>query len=167
MASSPQNAWKTTLLRRPLVRQHAQHVGVRVPVVDHQRLAHPLGQIDVPAEVLLLLGRRRAVPVVVQPGLADGDDPGVACQPLELVVVVVGQPGDLGRVDRDRGPDVGVPLGGGDAPARGRDGVADRDRGGHTDTAGPGHDGGDERLVGGDAGPLGDRVQVGVRVEDR
>ena len=35
-----------------LVVDHAQHVGVRVAVVDDQRLAEPLGQVDVPPERL-------------------------------------------------------------------------------------------------------------------
>ena len=45
------------LLRGALAAQDRQHVVVRVPVVDHQRLAHPLGQVDVPGERLGLHGR--------------------------------------------------------------------------------------------------------------
>ena len=44
------------VLRRALVVEHAQDVVVRVPVVDHQRLAVPLRQVDVPAEGRLLGG---------------------------------------------------------------------------------------------------------------
>jgi len=48
---------------------------VRVPVVDHQRLAGPLGDLDVLAEPPALHVGGGVVAVVVQAGLADGDDP--------------------------------------------------------------------------------------------
>ena len=94
------------LLGCALLAQDAQHVVVGVAVVDHQRLADPLGQVDVPAEVHLLVDRLGAVPVVVEARLADGDHPRVGRQPLELGIPRVVQARDLGRVDGDRGVDV-------------------------------------------------------------
>ena len=66
-------------LRGALGVQHAQHVGVRVPVVDDQRLAVPLGDRDVRPEAGLL--RRPALVAGaegVQPGLADPAHPSAA-----------------------------------------------------------------------------------------
>ena len=44
------------VLGRPLLLEDAQHVGVGVAVVDLQGLAEPLGEVDVPAEAVLLHG---------------------------------------------------------------------------------------------------------------
>ena len=62
------------LLRRAVSGQDRQHVLVRVPVVDHQRLACLLGDLDVRPEPVSLHLRRGVVPVVVQPGLTDRPD---------------------------------------------------------------------------------------------
>ena len=61
-------------VRRALLLQDAQHVGVRLPVVDHQRLAGPLRDLDVLAEPPALDVGLGVVAVVVEPGLADRDD---------------------------------------------------------------------------------------------
>ena len=62
--------------RRALLRQDAQHVGVRLAVVDHQRLAGALGDLDVLTEPPALHVGRGVVAVVVQARLADRDHPG-------------------------------------------------------------------------------------------
>ena len=59
--------------------QHVEHLGVGVAVVDHQRLAGALGEVDVPGEGVALGGRLGAAvqlarPVQVEAGLADRDD---------------------------------------------------------------------------------------------
>ncbi len=70
--------------RRSLLRQQAQHVGVRLPVVDHQRLAGALGDLDVLPEPPALDVGRGMVAVVVQPGLPDSDHPRLPGQRLDL-----------------------------------------------------------------------------------
>ena len=45
-------------LRRSLLAQHPQDIGVRIAIVNHERQSGPLGQVDMPAEVLFLKGRR-------------------------------------------------------------------------------------------------------------
>ena len=155
------------LVGRALLPQDPQHVGVRLAIVDHQRLAHPLGQRDVPAEVLLLRGRLGAVPVVVQPRFADGHHPRVGGQPLEFGVAVVVQPVDLGGVDRDGGVDVGVLPRRRHAPLRRRDRVADRDRREHPGRPRVRHRLRDERRVRGHACLVRHRVEVRMRVEHR
>ena len=57
---------------------------MRLAVVDHQRLAEPLGEPDVPPEGALLAVGRGEVPVVVEPGLPHRDDARVRGEPLDL-----------------------------------------------------------------------------------
>ena len=88
----------------PSSTQDAQHVLVGVAVVDLQRLAGALGQVDVPAERLLL--RRAALgpgAEVVEPGLADHPDPGVRREPLDLGV----RRGRARRASASRGASLG------------------------------------------------------------
>jgi len=63
----------------------SRHVFVRVAIVDHQRLARPLGDLDVRAEPVPLQPWRRALPVVVQPGLADRTNLRQPREPRDLV----------------------------------------------------------------------------------
>ena len=65
---------------------------------------------------------RSAVPVVVEPGLADGDHPRVGGQPLDLGVVGVGDRRRAGGVQGDGGGDPVVPVRGVDDPAGARRG---------------------------------------------
>ena len=61
---------------RPLLLEDAQHVVVGVTVVDLQGLAGPLGEVDVPAErILLHPNALRPGAVVVEPRLADRPAP--------------------------------------------------------------------------------------------
>ena len=90
----------TVRVGRALLLEDAQHVVVGVAVVDLQRLAGALGQVDVPAERILLhpnaLGPGA---VVVEPGLADHPHPRVRGQLLDLRVGRVEAPG-LGQPGR-------------------------------------------------------------------
>ena len=58
ISASPEKLWNTTTVRRALLGQHPQHVVVRLAVVDHQRLAGALGDLDVRAEARVLVVRR-------------------------------------------------------------------------------------------------------------
>ena len=100
------------LLGGPVRGQDGQHVVVRVAVVDHQRLASLLGDVDVRPEPVPLDGRRCAVPVVVEPSLADSADlrqrgePGDLGQHGVLLRRAGRSRGGLLRVDGHRGVDV-------------------------------------------------------------
>ena len=162
IAASPEKQWKTTAVGRALLVQDAQDVVVRVPVVDHQRLAQALGEVDVPAERALLGVPGAVVPVVVETGLADGDHPRVGGEPLDLGAVVVGERGRAGRVQGDGGGDAVVPVRGVDHPAGAREVVGDGDDAGHADRGRPVQRGDDVRGVDAAAG-----VEMGVRVDGR
>ncbi len=163
-------------VRRALLVQDRQDVGVGVAVVDHQGLAAALGDLDVGAEGRLLGGPAGLVgAVVVQSGLAERGDAG---ERGELVdggerAVEVGQERGLVGVERDRGQDAAVGLGEGGGPAGGGDVGADlderRDPGGlglvdeSADLLAPRL--GRDRLV--DRVPGGDDVEMRVGVGDR
>ncbi len=70
--------------RRSLLLQDAQHIGVRLPVVDHQGLASALGDLDVLAEPPTLDVRGGVIAVVVEPRLTDRDHPRQPGQRLDL-----------------------------------------------------------------------------------
>ena len=55
-AASPEKQCITHRSGGPSLSQHPEHVVVRVAVVDDQRLVQALGQVDVPAEAVLLRG---------------------------------------------------------------------------------------------------------------
>ena len=78
-------------LGRALLVEHPQHVVVGVAVVDHQGLVEPLGQVDVPAERLLLHGP----PLLAG---AEGVEPGLPHR--AHLVVRLGQRLDLGHAPR-------------------------------------------------------------------
>jgi len=87
--------------RRALGLQDGQHVVVRVPVVDHQRLAGLLGYVNVRAEPVPLHLRGGVVPVVVEAGLADRAHLRQRGQLGDLgqyLVPVRGRGGDRGRL---------------------------------------------------------------------
>ena len=48
-------------LRRAFGAQHVEDLGIGIAVVDHQRFAGALGQVDVPGEGLTLLRRMLAI----------------------------------------------------------------------------------------------------------
>ena len=74
-------------LGRALLVEDAQHVGVGVAVVDLQGLAEPLGEVDVPAEAVLLDGHALGAGAeVVEAGLTDDADAIVGRAPLDLGV---------------------------------------------------------------------------------
>ena len=121
-------------LGRPLGPQHIEHFSVGVAVVDHQRLARPLGQLDMPGERFGLLGGigttlQPAGPVQVQPGLPDRHHPGVGGEPLDFGLGFFRQRVGPGRVQRHGGIDPVVPFGGLGHPSRRVEIVGDRDDG--------------------------------------
>jgi len=76
-------------VRSAFSRQHVEHFSVGVPVVDHQRLAAPLGQVDMPGKRLALhAGLSAAVqaagPVEVHARLTDSHHSRTGCQLLDL-----------------------------------------------------------------------------------
>ena len=73
-------------------------------------------RLDLRLERALLVGRRRAVAVEVQAGLADRDAALVRGERLELGEVGVVEAGRLVRVPADRGVDLREALGGLAAP---------------------------------------------------
>ena len=95
--------------------EHRKDVVVSVPVVDHQRTVVAFRGLDMAAEDQLLTGDALGGTgaVVVQTGLADpanvrpGPDDAVDGLPGSQRLVV-GHPGGVVRVDRDRGDDVRV-----------------------------------------------------------
>ena len=97
-------------LGRPLLGEHAQHVVVAVAVVDLQGPVEPLGEVDVPAERVLLRGHAlRPGAVVVEPGLPHDPHPRVRREPLDLGV---------GRVETARSPPAPAPRWGAARPRR-------------------------------------------------
>ena len=147
--------------------QHVEYLGVGVAVVDHQRFAGALGEVDVPGERFLLgveLGAavQLSRPVHVESGLADRDDAWVLGQPLDDGPGLLGQRVGARRVQRDGGVDPRVEVGGLGDPPGGLEVVSDSHDRLHADGRGPVHDRDDARGVGRTAG-----VQVGVRVDQR
>ena len=109
-------------LRGAFGAQHVEHFGVGVAVVDHQRLAGALGQVDMPGERFALVGRRRAPvqpsrPVQVNPRLADRHHPRVGGQPLEFGPRGVGQRVGTGGMQRHCGKDPIIGFGSRRGPA--------------------------------------------------
>ena len=110
--------WKITVSGRALGAQHVEHLGVGVAVVDHQRLAGALGQVDVPRERLALLGRARrsrpacpastcpcpVSPIATTRGCAASRSISARAASVERV--------GAGRVQRHRGVHPRVPVGG-------------------------------------------------------
>ena len=64
-----------------------------------------MGQGQVAIEPLLLLGKRGVLPVAVQAGLADGDDPGHGRQVDDARPVVGAGLGHMVGLNADRGED--------------------------------------------------------------
>ncbi len=132
------------VLGRALLLEDPQHVVVGVAVVDLQREPEPLGEVDVPAEGLLL--RRhpfRAGPEVVEPGLPDDADPVVGREALDLVTSLRKptlrlEPGDLVGVQGDSAEQLRVPVDGVDREADAVEVAADLDEPGHPDRPGSG-----------------------------
>ena len=82
------------VLGRALLLEDPQHVVVGVAVVDLQRLAETLGEVDVPAEAVLLDGDPLGTGAeVVEPGLADDADAVVGRAALDLGIRLVETPG--------------------------------------------------------------------------
>ncbi len=81
---------------RALLLEYAQSVVARLAAVDDERLAHALRRRDVAPEARALPLELPGAAVVVEPGLADGDDPRIGGQAGELflrglrVLAVVG-----------------------------------------------------------------------------
>ena len=126
---------------RALGREHVEHLGVGVAVVDHQRLAGALGEVDVPGEGVPLGGGLGAAlqlarPVHVHAGLADRDDARVLGKPLDDGLGLLGERVGARRVQRDGGVDAGVPVGGLGHPACRLEVVGDGDDGLHADGRG-------------------------------
>ncbi len=96
------------LPRRALVGKDAQHVAVRLTVVDDQRLARLLGEADVRAEPLLLHAALRPVAVIVEARLADRAHLRQTGQARDLLERAIFGAAGLVRVDRDRGSDGGM-----------------------------------------------------------
>ena len=108
--------WKITVVGRALGAQHVEDLGVGVAVVDHQRLAGALGQVDVPRERLALLGRSAqpsSLPgqYMVHPGLPDRDHSRMGGEPLDLGLGLLGERIGARRVQRHRGVHPGIPVG--------------------------------------------------------
>jgi hypothetical protein len=146
--------------------EHLQHLPVRVPVVDDQRLAVALGDRDVRPEADLLRGPALVAGAErVQPGLADPAHPRLGGHRLDLPkrLVEVVQPRRLVGVQGHRGQHPVVTGGQVGAPARGRHVDADLHDAVDAHLGGRGEQGVD-RLG---AGLLDGDVQVGVAVEHR
>ncbi len=58
--------------------QHREEVGVRVALVQEERLVQPRGEAELELERPALVGGRREIPEVVEPAFARGDDHRVA-----------------------------------------------------------------------------------------
>src|SRR5215469_2113837 len=106
---------------------------MRVAVMNHQRLAYLLGNVDVRAEPLELYVVRCVIPVKVQPGLANGAyfrPHRQGCDFGQHGLTLCGSRGcraSLVRVDCDSGEHTGERGRALDSPARGRGVAADRD----------------------------------------
>ncbi len=163
-------------VRRALLVQDGQDVGVGVAVVDDQGLAAALGDLDVSAERGLLRGPAALVGAeVVQPGLAQRGHPGPRGELVDRGerAVEIGQARGVVGVERDRGQHPLVGLGEVGRPAGGGHVGADLDQVRDADGLGPVDELadlgarrlGDDRLVGGVAGA--DDVEMSVGVGDR
>ena len=150
---------------RTLGSEYVQYLGISVAVVDHQRLAGALGQVDVPRERLFL---RRLVsaavqlarPVHVHARLTDRDDARVLGQRFQSASGLVIEGIGAGRVQRDRGVDARVLVCGSDRPLGSFQVVRDGDYLLHADRFGTVHDLFDACRVGGAT-----RVQMGVGID--
>ncbi len=103
------------LLGCTFVVQDAQQVGVGLAVVDHQRLAEPFREIDVPAEALFLFGRLGAPvelprPIEVEAGLPHRDAARVGGEFLDLGTGGVVEAVRAGGMDGDGSVDAVVPM---------------------------------------------------------
>ncbi len=128
----PVKQWKIVRVGHSLGGQDVERVGPRVAAVDHERQPVAVRELDLGGERVPLRLAWSVVVVVVEPGLADGDDAGCVEQ--------VGDRVDAGRrlvgVEPDRGEHARVGGRGGDRRF-GRGPVApDRDHLRHAGLAG-------------------------------
>ena len=135
--------------------EHVERLVPGVAGVDHEREIEPMGESDLRCECLALDVPWRVVVVVVQPCLADGDDPGVAEQIGDGVDPV----SRLVRMEPDGCPHVVVGLGGRDRLQAGGAVAPDGDHRHDAGIAGRPHG-----RVGAARHPF--VVDVAVRVED-
>jgi hypothetical protein len=106
--------------RSALVLEDLEAVVPRLAAVDDQGAIVLLGDLDVRPEARLLLGRGGVVAVVVEPGLADGDDHVLPCEAVDDLEDVRGRLHRVVGVDPDAGVDALEPRGGADGLGRGR-----------------------------------------------
>ena len=110
--SGIEKQWRITRDAARELSEHPQRVVLGGARVDHERLRRFARERDLCGERALLIGRGRAVAVVVEPGLADRDAPRVRGQRLQLGEVGVVEPGRAVRVAADRGVHLREVLGG-------------------------------------------------------
>ena len=98
-------------LAHALLREDGQRVRVRIPAVHDHRLARPPCEVEHPAQHALLGVARRQVAEEVEPDLADGDDPRLLRQALDLREHGLVRVRGVVRVHAHRGPHVGLAAG--------------------------------------------------------
>ncbi|CPW72192.1 Uncharacterised protein [Mycobacteroides abscessus] len=123
---------------RALRLEHIEDVSVRITVVNHQRLARPLSQLDMPSKCLALNRRLRAPlqttrPIQVQTGLPDRHHPGMSRQRLQFGTGLVGEVSRASGMQRHRGIDTWIGVRRRDRPPGRVQVVGDRDDSSHTD----------------------------------
>src|SRR5262249_24832842 len=91
--------------------QHADNVGFRFPTMDDNRQTFFPGQLKVAGEVVLLLWKRRVVPVTIEAGFADADDAGCIRQPHHLIPIRGSGLGDVVGLDADSSSQLGMRCG--------------------------------------------------------
>ena len=133
------------------LRQNAQHIIVRIAIVNDERQTCAFRDLDVRAKRGLLHDRIDTAPVVVETGFSNSADVGKLGQCRQLVGVRVGEIVDLVGVHGDCRVHVGEGLRGRGTPVRRRHRVADRN-----------HPADADRLGGGDR--VTDRAVHGVEV---
>ena len=152
--------------RRALGLQHIEHFGVGIAVVNHQRLARPLSQLDMPSKCLALdRGLRAALqsarPIQIQTGLPDGHDAGMCGQILQLRARAVGEITGTGGMERDGGVHPRITRGGRHRPAGRLEVIGHRDHTPHTYGLGVIDDGAHVLVRDGTA-----CIQMGVRINE-
>ena len=85
--------------------EFGNHVGFGLATVHHERQVVVPGQLHVPPKHLGLLLNRRVVPVTIQAGFTDRDDPGCGDQFEDGLPVGLGRFGDIVGLDADDGVD--------------------------------------------------------------
>lgn len=144
--------------------QHIEHLGVCLSVVDHQRLPNPLSQVYMPREGLPLHVRLRTTvqatwPIHIHTGFTDSHHPRMGCQFLDLGTGIIAECIRTGRVQRHRGVNPRLPVGGPGYPACGVQVVGDGDHRAHANRGGALNDRNYPVGVGGPA-----RIEVGMGV---